>query len=462
LATARRGGGASAALACALALPLTFGGCAPAPAPPTPAPVPREPAPPPVVRPAPAPEAPPASRRYGFDTEPRLDVGLRWDVEAIALEALEPVAVTRTRDGVATALGETPGPIQLMLGRGGWTAEWPGGGARDLDAADTLWIGATSGLDDGAARLRWSGRTWRGTFKAFVNPRGKLSLASRLPLEAYLLGVVPGEIGTLAEDLIEAGRAQAIAARSYTLFYDGRRREKEGFDLYATVEDQVYGPLESEDPLATRCVTGTRAQVALSDEWPIRANYSSTCGGITADVWESWPADPLPYLRSRRDRERGDDWCAASRHYRWVERFTIEEFARNLRRFCPERGVSLPKGGVGQILDVRTTGRSRSGRVWRLEVITSNGRITIPAHELRWVLRRAGMPGSILRSTLIKVGVERNRTTRAATAIVVSGGGNGHGVGLCQTGALGMARGGKSAAEILEHYFTGVEVREVY
>jgi SpoIID/LytB domain protein len=167
-------------------------------------------------------------------------------------------------------------------------------------------------------------------------------------------------------------------------------------------------------------------------------------------------------LRSRRDRERGDDWCTASRHYRWVERFTIEEFARNLRRFCPERGVSLPKGGVGQILDVRTTGRSRSGRVWRLEVITSNGRITIPAHELRWVLRRAGMPGSILRSTLIKVGVERNRTTRAATAIVVSGGGNGHGVGLCQTGALGMARGGKSAAEILEHYFTGVEVRDVY
>lgn len=447
----------------AVLLALALGACAPPPQPPAPAPapVPRQPEPTPAPAPRPAP-APPAPRRYGFDTEPRVEVGLRWDIESIALEALEPVAVTRERDGERTDFGTTPGPIQLTLGRAGWSAEWPGGDAKGLTAADTLWIGAPSGLDDGAARLSWSGRTWRGTFKVFVNPRGKLSLASRLPLEAYLLGVVPGEIGALDEGLIEAGRAQAIAARSYTLFYDGRRREKEGFDLYATVEDQIYGPVDSETPLATQCVTGTRALVALSDDAPIRANYSSTCGGITAEVWESWPADPLPYLRSRIDGENGTMWCAASRHYRWEERFSVEEFARNLRRFCPERGVALPKGGVGEILDARVTGRSRSGRVWRLEVITSNGRIEIPAHELRWVVRRAGMPGSILRSTLIKVGVERNRATRQVTAIVVSGAGNGHGVGLCQTGALGMARGGKRATEILEHYFTGVEVREVY
>lgn len=446
----------------AAALALGLGACAPPPAPPTPPPVPPQAVPEPAPVPAPEPAPPPAAPRYGFEAEPSIEVGLRWDIQAIALEALEPVRVTRERSGERATLGETPGPIQLLLGRGGWRAEWPGGGAQDLSAADTLWIGASSGADDGAARLRWSGRTWRGTFKVFVNPRGQLSLATRLPLEAYLLGVIPGEIGRLDETLIEAGRAQAIAARSYTLFYDGRRREKEGFDLYATVEDQVYGPVESEEPLATRCVTSTRTLVALSDDFPIRANYSSTCGGITADVWESWPAEPLPYLESRLDAGEDGAWCAASRHYRWIERFTVEEFARNLRRFCPERGVRLPRGGVGEILDVRVTGRSRSGRVWRLEVITSNGRITIPAHELRWVLRRAGMPGSILRSTLIKVGVERVRSTRAARAIVVSGAGNGHGVGLCQTGALGMARGGKSGLEIIEHYYSGVEVREVY
>ncbi len=448
------------------ALVALTGACAPVTPPPATTPVPRQTPPAPVEAPKPAAAPAPAeqaARPYGFETEPNVEVGLRWDVEAIAIEALETVAVTRVSGGVPNRLGETGGPIQLRLGRPGWGAEWPGHAASHLTSGDTLLIGATSGIDDGAARLRWSGRTWRGTFKVFVNPRGKLSLATRLPLEAYLLGVVPGEIGALDSTLIEAGRAQAIAARSYTLFYDGRRREKEGFDLYATVEDQVYGPVESEAPLATRCVTGTRAEVALYDEAPIRANYSSTCGGISAEVWESFPAAPLPYLRSIRDRDDGGpDWCAASRHYRWVERFPIAEFERNLRRFCPERGVPLPKGGVGAVLDVRVTGRSRSGRVWRLEVITSTGKIEIPGQALRWVVRRAGMPGSILRSTLAKFGVRRDPRTRAPIEIVVSGGGNGHGVGLCQTGALGMARAGKTAAEIIEHYFSGVEVRAVY
>ena len=109
--------------------------------------------------------------------------------------------------------------------------------------------------------------------------------------------VQAGEIGALAEDLLEAGRAQAIAARSYTLFYLGRRAD-EGFDLYGTVEDQVYGPLESEKPLATRCVTSTRGQVSLSDGWPIRANYCGTCGGISAEVWEAWPPGTSRSTRS--------------------------------------------------------------------------------------------------------------------------------------------------------------------
>ena len=63
----------------------------------------------------------------------------------------------------------------------------------------------------------------------------------------------------------------------------------EGFDLYSTVEDQVYGPVENERPLATRCVESTAGEVALAGGGPIRANYYSTCGGITADVWEGWP-----------------------------------------------------------------------------------------------------------------------------------------------------------------------------
>jgi stage II sporulation protein D len=305
----------------------------------------------------------------------------------------------------------------------------------------------------------WKGRTWRGRLKLFVNPRGRLTVATRLPLEAYLVGVLPGEIGPLADALVQAGRAQAIAARSFTLYYQGRRG-LEGFDLFATVEDQVYGPVESERPLATRCVESTRGTVALSEGRPIRANYSSTCGGISAEVWEAWPESPRPYLVSHLDGGTGRDWCATSPHFRWREEWSATAFLDGLRRFGPQHGVRMPAGGVGQLVDVRVTSRSESGRVWRMDVVTTRGTITVPAHALRLVIRRPGNPNAILRSTLFKVDVRRN--AQRAYAVVMSGGGNGHGVGLCQTGALGMARAGQDGERIVAHYYAGSDLRRLY
>src|SRR5205814_6929956 len=75
------------------------------------------------------------------------------------------------------------------------------------------------------------------------------------------------------------------------LFRYRGRRGAEGFDLYATVEDQLYSPQEAERPLATRCVEGTRGLVDESGGLPIRANYCSTCGGTTAEAWEAWRSE---------------------------------------------------------------------------------------------------------------------------------------------------------------------------
>src|SRR5206468_3795665 len=125
--------------------------------------------------------------------------------------------------------------------------------------------------------------------------------------------------------LMHAGRAQAVAARSYTMFYLGRRGT-EGFDLYGTVEDQVYGPVENERELATRCVTSTAGTAVLYGGAPIRANYCSTCGGITAEVWEAWPAEPLGYLVSLRDHGPIGDYCSASPQFRWREVWSAAEF----------------------------------------------------------------------------------------------------------------------------------------
>jgi stage II sporulation protein D len=441
-----------------LALMILTPGCAPLPPPQTPAPPPAAGTPdeaPPVPAPVPIPVPVPDLPRG----EATVSVGLAWDLDTLSIAPLRPLRLEIAGAGGTRPAGTLSRAFKLGV-ESGSMAMTPADA--DPGAGDTLVLKSSAG-DPRAAALRWNGKSWRGSARIFVNARGRMTLALDLPMETYLLGVLPGEIGALSPQLLEAGRAQAIAARSYTLFYRGRRAA-EGFDLYGTVEDQVYVGVEGERPLATRCVEATRGTVGLSSEQPIRANYSSTCAGISSEVWEAWPTAPLPYLDSHPDRAgaSGPDFCASSPHYRWREEWTPSELAANIARHGPTLGVALPSAGVGEIVDVRVASRSRSGRVWRLDVETTAGTIGIHAHALRQVLRRPGNPAAILRSNLFKVDVRRDPRTRRALAIVASGGGSGHGVGLCQTGALGMARAGYRGEAILEHYYPGASLRRLY
>ena len=418
------------------------------------------PANPPAAPATPAETAGPPAH-FDLHSEPMIDVGLAWDLDSASVRLVGDAGLALDRAGgarvEATSKWERRVTVRLRSGHADVEADdMPG---VRIETGDTL-VANGSGTNPGEARALWNESTWRGSFRIFLNPRGRLTIVDRLPLEAYLLGVVPGEIGGLDDKLVEAGRAQAIAARSYTLFYRGRRAA-EGFDLYGTVEDQVYGPTERERPIASKCVEATRGELLLSEGQPIRANYCSTCGGISAEVWEAWPAPALPYLVSHPDRG-SSDWCASSPQYRWREQWSATEFLDNLRKFAPAQSVALPPDGAGELLDVRVASRSRSGRVWRLEVATSTGAVTIPAYSIRQVLRRGGNPGAILRSNLFKIGVRRDPATHRAVAVVATGAGSGHGVGLCQTGALGMARSGASAASILAHYYPTAALEKRY
>lgn len=417
------------------------------------------PVPPPGQVPAPPagqPGAPPAPFR--LDHEPSIDVGIGLGLDSLTLAPPHAIAIASSVGGKESRLGESASVVSIRVASGGFRVSWAGASGHDLARTDTLWA-----IDPqaGARGIAWKGKSWRGRLKIFVDPRGKLTLATRIPLETYLLGVVPAEIGGLAPELVEAGRAQAIAARSYTLFYGGRRAS-EGFDLYGTVEDQVYGPIDNEKPLATKCVESTRGSIAISKSGPIRANYCSTCGGITADVWEAWPADPVDYLVGRRDRGGPSDYCALSPQYRWREEWKADEFLSDIATYGPPEGVALPASGMGQLVDARVDERSRSGRAWRLLVRTTTGDVLIPAYSLRRVLRRPGNAAQILRSNLFKLDVRRDPATARAVAVVVSGAGSGHGVGLCQTGAIGMARSGIDANHILLHYYSGIEIKRFY
>ncbi|MBI4469768.1 MAG: SpoIID/LytB domain-containing protein [Acidobacteria bacterium] len=146
------------------------------------------------------------------------------------------------------------------------------------------------------APLRVNGTAYRGRIEARLNSRNTLVVVNELPLEDYLLGVVPNELSPTHYPEIEALKAQAIAARTYAIRNLGKYRG-EGFDLYADARSQVYGGKESEQPLSSRAVVETAGLVLTYDAEPIDAVYTSTCGGRTENA-EVIFARPLPYLRS--------------------------------------------------------------------------------------------------------------------------------------------------------------------
>lgn len=324
------------------------------------------------------------------------------------------------------------------------------------DPDDTLLVVPDRGL------AGWNGRWYRGTFRIYAAPLGAgggetgLVLVNEVPLEDYLRGVLPEEIGNPPQTDFEAVKAQAVAARTYTMSYLGRRADL-GFDLWATVEDQVYGGTARENAQSNRAVQETRGEILLSEGVPIRALYSSACGGRTSNVEDVWPWPWTPYLRSVRDAEDENltGYCSLSANYRWREEWPVDAFVATLRKYAPAEGAST-EALDGQLVDVRIENRSRSGRVAELVVQTTEGECVLHGDRTRWALRRPGGE-AILRSSFFKIGVQR-AADGAPLKVVASGGGNGHGIGMCQWGAMGMARAGKSYREILRHYYKATQI----
>lgn len=308
-----------------------------------------------------------------------------------------------------------------------------------------------------------NGKRYRGGLKIFRSPAGRVHVVNVVGMEDYLRGVLPHEIGRLSSQTIEAGKAQAVAARTYALSYIGRR-DDQGFDVFDTVEDQVYGGVKDEGELTDRCIRETAGVVALYEGRFIRANYSSTCGGITSNIEDVWPEPPLPWLRSVADRPRdgGEDFCQISGQYRWTDIWEAQEFLDIINRTIPER-IQKMNRPARRLDDVRVESRSPSGRIARLVISTDAGEFTVRGDRVRWILTRprrsvgVGGPGGILRSAFFKIAAVRSGDG-TPYAVVASGGGYGHAVGMCQMGAIGMARRGYDYGQILHHYYSDVEI----
>lgn len=269
----------------------------------------------------------------------------------------------------------------------------------------------------------FEGRPYRGRRERLDDGR----IVNVVDLEQYLYGVIPGEMSPHWP--AAALQAQAICARTYVLQRSDPRRE---YDLVPSELDQLYHGIEGESPAATAAVDATAGRVLHFGDAFARIAYSSCCGGHTAAAADAWGGPPIPYLAGVLC-----NWCSESPNFRWTARLTLDAIAA---------ACTVWLATLGELEDLRVAQRDSSGRARTFELLAQNGGVTIAGSTFR----RAVGPRT-LRSLL----VTRLQRLPDQRSIAIEGGGLGHGVGLCQWGARGLALTGVSATEILTAYFPG-------
>lgn len=308
---------------------------------------------------------------------------------------------------------------------------------------------------DDRSPVEVDGRGYRGAIEIRRGSDG-VRIINRVALEDYLVGVVSAEMGRRAETERAAVEAQAVASRTYAIRHLGRGGP-DGHDLVATVSHQVYQGTAREEPLAREAVAATRGEILTWGGEPIDAFYSSTCGGHTESSGAVFVGGDRPYLPARPDvASDGTPWCASSPRFRWRESWTADQLAAILRRSLAAEG--LPTARASDLREMRVLDRSSSGRIAVLELAGTNGGTPVRGSAIRRVLTTTA--GGLLWSADFTVRISRQggRVER----IEAEGRGSGHGVGMCQWGAIGRARAGQDYRMILASYYPGTALETIY
>ena len=306
--------------------------------------------------------------------------------------------------------------------------------------------------------LIYEGRRFRGSMLIWREGE-RVAVVNHVPVEDYLLGVVPLEIGTRRNDERAAVEAQAISARSFTYArtLSRRRDTARRYDLSADVNDQAYGGVDAENGFATQQVVATRRMVVKFRDRIIETVYSASCGGATQDAATAWPFGGQPYLRSVSDAipGGGGSYCDINPRATWSSSPSTASLVAGIDAYL--RNYTNVNGRITAVDSIKPLATSPSGRVERVALVTNAGRYELAGDRIRFVLRP--LNGEVLRSTTFSIASSASPTGEAHFDI--SGRGNGHGVGMCQWGAIGRARAGQSAKEILEGYFVGAVVAQL-
>lgn len=280
--------------------------------------------------------------------------------------------------------------------------------------------------------MNLNSKPFRGKAEVAVDTDGKLVVINELSLEDYLKGVINREISSAWE--IDAVMAQAIVARTYAL-YKKRERTNRFYDLESSVLDQVYGGADTEDARVRYAVDNTRGMVLTYNDELIKPYYFSTCGGYTEDGNNVW-GEAKPYLKMVRCK-----YCKESPVFNWTVNLSLSNIESTLR----SAGYRI-KG----LNSIKVLSQYESGRVKKIRISGESGTAILSGVDFRRI-----MGYDVIKSTMFNVSIEGG-------SAIFKGKGSGHGVGLCQWGAKGMAEAGYSYKEILEHYFPGTIIRRWY
>jgi stage II sporulation protein D len=270
------------------------------------------------------------------------------------------------------------------------------------------------------------GTPYRGMVEVH-NSLGKISIINILKMNEYLYGVVPSEIPSLWP--AEALKAQAVAARSYT-YHHLMSRKKSQYDLDATTSFQVYRGISAETQNTNAAVEETSGYIMVYNNKPIIAFFHSTCGGRTMDDKYVWSGEDMPYLQSVKC-----GYCGDSPNYQWDEKISLYEIRHNMNNKYK---------GTGQITGISL--KRQGPRVETVSIQHKNGVLTLSGNEFRLLF-----PENKIKSMYFT-------SAKTADGIIIHGNGWGHGVGMCQWGAKGMAESGADYKSILAHYYKGISI----
>jgi SpoIID/LytB domain protein len=346
-------------------------------------------------------------------------------------------------------------------------------------------------------------RLYAGTLKLQPNAYGTYTLVNQVPLETYLRGVVPHEIGTGAPP--PAIEAQAILARTYAL-RNLRRFAIDNYQLCGDTQCQVYWGLTGTDPTADRAIAATQGTVLTYNNELIDALYSSTTGGVTASFSNVWNGPDRPYLQSIVDSVQ-NVWNLPQRSlanednlrafinlkqgfneagwdmFRWRVESPLSDIAKDLRTYLQSK--QNPLANFTQVKDLKVVERSPGGREQKMQITTDRGVVELEKDE---ILRALYAPNSTLfyldpvyetpkpqpsassqplaspqaqaGSQLAQPSPTPSNPTPSPSGKILKGyafvgGGLGHGVGMSQTGAYHLGQLGWSSSQILSFYYPG-------